>query len=67
MIDYQDDAFGQIVQHGVGGVMHQIAAIEKRNHLHAGRKDVIVQFLNFGVNAIERRVRIRAFPQQDDA
>ena len=32
---HQDDAFGQIVQHGVGGVVDQIAAIEKGDDLYA--------------------------------
>ena len=42
----------QIVQHRMRGEAHQIAAIDERNDLHAGRQDVIVQFLNFLVNAL---------------
>ena len=50
--DDQDDAFGQVVQHGVGGEMHQVAAIEERNDLHAGGQNVVVQLLHFGVNGL---------------
>ena len=57
----------QIVQHRVGGVVHQIAAVEERNDLHAGRQDVLVQFLHFLVNGLQRRVGLRAFAQQHDA
>ncbi len=47
MIGDQDKALGQVVQHGVGGVVHQVAAIEKRHDLHARRQDVVVQLLDF--------------------
>ena len=42
---HQDDAFGQIVQHGVRGVVQQVAAVEERHDLHARRQDVFVQFV----------------------
>ena len=64
---HQDDAFGQVVQHGVGGVVDQIAAIEERNDLHAGRQDVIVQLLHFFVDRLQRGVGFGAFAQQHDA
>ena len=64
---HKNDALSQVVQDGVGGVMHQIAAVEKGNHLHAGRKNMIVQLLDLRVDALQRRVRIRALPQQHDA
>ena len=54
MIDDEDDAFGQVVQHGVGGVVQQVAAIEERNDLHARRQDVVVQFFDLRVDAFER-------------
>ncbi len=63
----QNDALGQVVQHGVRGVMHQVAAVEERNDLHAGRQDVIVQFFDLVVNAGQRGVGIGAFAQQHDA
>ena len=34
--DYQDDAFGQVVQHRVRGEVHQVAAVEKRHDLDSG-------------------------------
>ena len=37
--DHQDDALGQIVQHGVRGELHQFAAIDERNNLHARRAE----------------------------
>jgi reverse gyrase len=64
---HQDDAFRQVVQHGFGGEVHQIAAVDERNDLHAGRQNVIVQFLHFLVNSLQRRVRLGAFAQQHDA
>ena len=54
MIDHQNDAFGQVVQHRVRGVVHQIAAVEKRNDLHAPRQDVIVQLVHLVVDAVQR-------------
>jgi hypothetical protein len=41
--DHQDHAFGQIVQHRVGGEVNQIAAIDEGNDLYARRQNVIVQ------------------------
>ena len=38
--DDQQDAFCEIVKHGVGGVVEQFAAIQKRDNLNSGRKDV---------------------------
>ena len=32
---HQDDAFGQVVQHRVGGEVHQVAAVQERHDLHA--------------------------------
>ena len=37
--DDEDDAFAEVVQHRVGGVVEQVAAIEEGNDLDAGRKD----------------------------
>ena len=64
---HQNDAFGQVVQHRMGGVVQQIAAVEVRNDLHAGRQDVLVQLLHLVVDGLQRRVRIRALAQQHDA
>ena len=64
MIDHQDDAFGEVVQHRVGGVVHQIAAVDERNDLHAGRQNVVVQLLDLRVKPFQRRLRIGAFAQR---
>ena len=64
---HQDDAFGQVVQHGVSGVVHQIAAVDERNDFHARGQNGVVQFLHLLVNSLQRRVRVGAFAQQHDA
>ena len=64
---HQNDAFGEVVQHGVGRVVHQIAAIDERNHLHARGQNGVVQFLHLLVNSLQRRVGVGAFAQQRDA
>ena len=43
----------EIVQHGVRGVVHQVAAIEIGNDLHTVRKNLLVQFVDLGVNAFQ--------------
>ena len=54
MIDDQNDALGQVVQHRVRGVVHQFAAVQERNDLHARRQNVVVQLLDLGVNPVQR-------------
>jgi hypothetical protein len=63
----QDDALGQIVLHGVRGEMHQVAAVEKWNDLHALGQNVAVQFRDLLVNEVQRFVGPRALAQQHDA
>ena len=67
MSDDQNDSFGQIVQHRVRGVVNQIAAVEEGNHLHAGRRMLLIQLLHLLVDALQRRVRLGALAQQHDA
>ena len=53
----QQHSVGQISQHGVRGVVHQIAAVEMRNELHCrGRQLAIgsVQFVDLLVQRIQR-------------
>src|ERR1700736_3114442 len=47
--------------------MHQVATVQHRHDLHAVRKNVIVELLDFVVDAIERRVGFRSLAQQDNA
>ena len=63
----EQDAFTQIVQHGVRRVVHQVAAIQKRNDLHSRRQDMFVQFLHLGVNSFERGIRIRLLCEEHNA
>src|SRR5215472_11823607 len=65
--DNENDSFRQIMQNGVGGVMHQVAAIEEGNDLHARRKNPVVQLLNLLMNSLECRIRVGALTQQHDA
>ena len=53
------NAVGQIVQDGVGGVVHQFAAVEVRNDLHAWRQQPVVQFVDLLVqgSSVGRRRR----------
>ncbi len=37
--DDEEDAFGEVVQDGVGGVVEEVAAIEEGNDFDAGGKD----------------------------
>ncbi len=57
---YQDDSLGQVVEHGVRGVVNQIAAVEKRNDLHAARQDDAVQLFRFRFDGLERGLRLGA-------
>jgi hypothetical protein len=41
------------VQDGVAGEMNQGAAIDEGDDLYAGREDMIVQFLDFFMDALQ--------------
>ena len=43
--DDEDDAFGEVMQDRVRGVVQQIAAVEERNDLHAMRQNVVVELV----------------------
>jgi hypothetical protein len=58
--DDQNDALGQVVQHRMRGMVHQFATVDKGNDLHPRRQNVIVHFVNLGVQPAQRRFRIRA-------
>ena len=47
MIDDQDHSFGEVVQHRVRGVVHQVVAVQVRNDLHARRQNLIVERSTF--------------------
>src|SRR5215831_12412823 len=64
---HENDAFRQVVHHRVCREVEEVAAIEMRHDLHAGRQKAIVQLPHFRVDRIERRVRVRPFSQQHDA
>ncbi len=65
--DDQGHAFGKIVQHRVRGVVNQIVAVQIRNDLYAGRKDVLIQPLHHGVKIFQHGGRVGALAQKDDA
>ncbi len=45
--DDEDDAFGEVVQDGVGGVVQQLGAVEEGDDLYAGRKDAVLSSSTF--------------------
>ena len=45
--------------------MKQIAAIQHGDHLHTRRQDAVVEFVDFLVNGIERRLLFSAFAHVD--
>ncbi len=51
----------------MGRELHQLAAIDERDNLHAGGQDEVVEFVHLGVNALERGVGIRALAHQHDS
>ena len=53
MMTTRIDAFRQVVQHGMSGEMHQVAAVDERNELDAGRQNVVIQLVDFGVDPRE--------------
>ena len=63
----QQDALGQVVHHRVRREVHQIAAIEKGNDLHARRQKMIVQIVDFFMQRRQHGVAVRAFAQQHNA
>ena len=63
----QNDALREVVQHRMRRVVHQVAAVDERDHLYAGRQDVVIQLFDLGVDSREGLVCIRAFAQEDDA
>ena len=65
--DDEDDAFGEVMEHRMGGVVQQVAAIEEGNDLNAGGKDVVVQLGDLLVDAFEDSIGVVAFMEQDDA
>src|SRR3974390_1161948 len=63
----KEDALGEIVEDGVGGVVKEVVAVEKRNHFNAGRQDVVVELVDLDVNGVKGGLGISAFAQEDDA
>src|ERR1700736_2609174 len=65
--DDKNDAFGQVTEDSVRGVVNQVTAIEKRNNLCSLGKDSAIQFSHLGFNAAERRIGVLPLLQQHDA
>src|SRR5260370_26862106 len=51
----------------MSGQMHQLAPVQKRDNLHARRKDALVQLFHLSMYGYKRFIRIRALAQQDDS
>src|SRR6202011_4670436 len=56
-----------VMQHRMGGVVKQIAAIEEWNDLYAVRKDAIVEFVDLLVNTFQSELRVLALLQKNNA
>src|SRR5262249_15355123 len=63
----KNDSFGQIVQHRVRGQVDQIATVQVRNDLYAGRKEVFIQEVDFFVQRLQNGIRVGAFAEEHDA
>jgi hypothetical protein len=61
--DHQNNAFREVVQDGMGGEVHQVAAVDKGNHLNASGQNVIVHLFDLGVNPAQRLISIGALAQ----
>ena len=64
---HQDDAFGQVMKNGLGGELYEIASVQKRNNLHAGRKNAVVQIMNLLMKSLEHFVCFCALAKKHDA
>ena len=65
--DHQQDSFGQIVEYGVGGEVHQVIAIQVRHNLDALGKHAFVDELYLLVNIAQHAFGLRPFAGLHDA
>ncbi len=59
--NHQNDAFREIVEHGMRGVVDQITTVDERNYLYPGRQDVVVQLFDLGMDSGQCIVCVCAF------
>jgi hypothetical protein len=64
---HQNDALGQVVQHRVGGEVHQVRCGRETERSSRPAAESFVQLVHLGVNRFERGVGVGAFAQQNDA
>src|ERR1035438_8937129 len=64
---HQDHAAEQVVFHGIGGQLHQVAAIVKGVNLNVGREDLLVEFLGLSFDALENVLRLLSTQHENDA
>src|SRR5271165_171840 len=62
--DDQDHSFGEVVENGVRGVIHQVVPVEIGYDFYPGRKYVVVEPLDHGVDALQHLRRVRAFAKK---
>ena len=63
----ENDAFGQVVQHGMSGEMHQITAVKMGNNLNSWRQKMAIQKFHFFMQRRKYRVAVRTLAQQHHA
>src|SRR6266436_2815599 len=61
------DAFGEITQDRMRGVMNQVAAIQERHDFHARREDMLVKLFDLRVYSCQGIVGIRPFAEEYDS
>ena len=64
---HEQNPLGEVVQHGFGAVGHQVIAVIKRDHLHVGRQNFVVEFADFGLHPAQHLRRIFAFALHNDS
>ena len=64
---HQHHAAKQVGFHGVGGELHQFAAIVERMNLYVGRQDLPVQFFGLCLDSFQDGLRLLAAAHEDHA
>ena len=65
--DDEDDAFGEVMQHRVGGVVEKVAAVQEGDKLYTRRKDARIEFVDLFVNPCQSKLGVVALLQSYDS
>ena len=64
---YEQNSVRQIPQDRMGGVVNEVAAVEMWDSLYPCWREAIVQFFDFLMKRVQRRIGLGTFSQQGDA